>query len=62
MGYHHYTRREEIDWMQVDILHQIQCDGSINWFRARLLAKDFTQLYGVDYEETFPPVAKINSI
>ena len=30
--------------------------------RARLMAKGFTQTYGIDYQETFTPVAKIKSI
>lgn len=33
-----------------------------NRYKVRLVAKSFTQFYGVDYFETFSPVAKLNSI
>ena len=37
-------------------------DGSIERYKARLVAKSFTQEYEIDYEETFTPVTRISSV
>ena len=37
-------------------------DGSIEKYKARFVARGFSQKEGIDYEETFTPVARYTSI
>ena len=37
-------------------------DGSINRFKARLVAQGYSQVKGVDYEKVFSPVARYTSV
>jgi hypothetical protein len=37
-------------------------DGSVEKYKARFLARGFSQVEGIDYEETFAPVARYTSI
>jgi Reverse transcriptase (RNA-dependent DNA polymerase) len=37
-------------------------NGKVECYKARLVAKGFTQVHGVDYHDTWAPVAKLASI
>ena len=37
-------------------------DGSIARYKARLVARRFTQVYGLDYDETYAPVTRLETI
>ena len=41
---------------------KVSADGSTYKYKASLVAKCFSQVQGVDYHETFAPVAKMHSI
>ena len=52
---------------QTDKLQMVLQDQDLIWwiierYKARLMAREFSQKYGIDYEETFAPATKMTSI
>lgn len=41
------------------LCYKVGPDGQVDCWKARLVAKRYTQIYGLDYIDTFHPVAKM---
>ena len=46
----------------MDVQKKTDMDGHVHTYKGRLFAKDFKQIHGIYYEETFSLIAMLKSI
>lgn len=47
---------------EIDFYTKRLSDGTLNMYKAQLVARGFNQQYGLDYSEIFSPVIKLTTI
>lgn len=56
------TFSHQCDWHQIDFQKKTDEMGEVIWNKARLVAQGYTLLEGIFFDETFAPVARLESI
>ena len=57
----HCMKLEHGIWL-ISPLENLLLDDTVDLYKARLVARGFTQEYEIDYEETFALVAQLSSV
>jgi hypothetical protein len=58
LGVDQLTKREKAVGCKWVFTIKQSPEGKIEMYKARLVARGYSQTYGIDYDETFAPVAK----
>ena len=54
--------QKAIGWSRLIYKLKHNADDTVNRYKAQLVAKGYAQTHGIDYKETFAPVAKMMTI
>jgi len=41
---------------------KVKANGLVDRFKSKLVVKGYSQIYGLDYDETYTPIAKADNI
>lgn len=55
-------KEREVIGSRIVLCNKLNQDGSLERRKARIVARGFSQRPGIDFNETFAPVARISSI
>ena len=57
-----FTKRFQTYQAEVGVKIKRNTDGSVSKYKARLVAKGYIQWHGIEYDEVFMPVARVETI